>query len=259
MLAPDRKRRLPPHPRCVGVVTSPVGAALHDILHVMGRRAPWTRVVIRGCRVQGDGAAEEIAAAIRCLSGAGCADLLIIGRGGGSVEDLWAFNQEVVARALAECRIPTISAVGHETDVTIADLVADLRAPTPSAAAEAAVPDRPALQRELENLRLGLVRAQQRTLRDGRQRCTNLERLLDRSLATRLSNSRSRLATAAARLNALSPLAAMGRGYAVPLAADGSLLRNEQQLRDAGTFRLRMVDGSVPCAVRDENDAEATP
>ncbi len=141
LLAPERKRRLPLHPACVGVVTSLEGAALRDILSVLRRRAPWTRVVVCGCRVQGNGAAGEIAAAIGRFGSAG-ADLLIIGRGGGSREDLWAFNEEIVARAIAASAIPTISAVGHETDLTIADLVADLRAPTPSAAAEAAVPPR---------------------------------------------------------------------------------------------------------------------
>jgi exodeoxyribonuclease VII large subunit len=146
---PLRKRPLPRVPLRIGVVTSPTGAVLHDIVKVVRRRAPWTRVVLAGCRVQGEGAAEEIAAAIRLLARANCVDVVIVARGGGSIEDLWAFNEEVVARAIAECPIPTISAVGHETDVTIADLVADLRAPTPSAAAEAAVPDGEVLRREL--------------------------------------------------------------------------------------------------------------
>ncbi|HEV2131227.1 MAG TPA: exodeoxyribonuclease VII large subunit, partial [Longimicrobiaceae bacterium] len=149
LTAPERKRSLPRCPACVGVVTSASGAALRDILAVLRRRAPWTRVVLSSCRVQGDGAAQEVAGAIRLFARAGCADVLIIGRGGGSVEDLWAFNEEIVARAIAESPIPTISAVGHETDITIADLVADLRAPTPSAAAEAAVADGAALRREL--------------------------------------------------------------------------------------------------------------
>ena len=132
LLDPARRRPIPAFPRSVGVVTSLSGAALRDILTVIGRRAPWTRVVLYGTRVQGEGASLEIAAAIGKLGGSGEVDLLIVGRGGGSIEDLWAFNEEPVARAIAECPVPVISAVGHETDVTIADLVADLRAPTPT-------------------------------------------------------------------------------------------------------------------------------
>jgi exodeoxyribonuclease VII large subunit len=135
LTSPLRKRPLPRVPAVVGVVTSPDGAALRDVISVIRRRAPWTRLVVAGCRVQGDGAAAEIVAALeRCGRFSG-ADVLIVGRGGGSVEDLWAFNDEAVARAIAACPVPVISAVGHETDFTIADLVADLRAPTPSAAA----------------------------------------------------------------------------------------------------------------------------
>jgi len=139
LLAPERKRPLPRDPRCVGVVTSPTGAALRDIVSVLARRAPWSRVVLCGSRVQGERAAAEIAAALRRLDASGMADVIIVGRGGGSLEDLWAFNEEPVARAVAECRTPVVSAVGHEVDVTISDLVADARAPTPSAAAEAVV------------------------------------------------------------------------------------------------------------------------
>ena len=158
LTSPHRKRPIPAHPACVGVVTSSAGAALRDVISVIRRRAPWTRIVLSAARVQGEGAAAEIAAAIRRIGAAGCADVLIVGRGGGSIEDLWAFNEEVVARAIAESPVPVISAVGHETDFTIADLVADLRAPTPSAAAEAAVPDANAVRRELQDLRERMAR-----------------------------------------------------------------------------------------------------
>lgn len=141
LLAAERKRPLPRFPRTVGVVTSTGGAALRDILSVIGRRAPWTRVVVAGARVQGDGAALEIAEALHAVTRSADLDVVIVGRGGGSIEDLWAFNEESVARAIAASPVPVISAVGHETDITIADLVADYRAPTPSAAGEAAVPD----------------------------------------------------------------------------------------------------------------------
>ncbi|MDB4951147.1 MAG: Exodeoxyribonuclease 7 large subunit, partial [Gemmatimonadetes bacterium] len=156
LTSPLRRRPIPRHPACVGIVTSSAGAALHDVVTVIRRRAPWTRIVLSAARVQGEGAAQEVADAIRRIGRAGCADVLIVGRGGGSVEDLWAFNEEVVARAIAECPVPVISAVGHETDVTIADLVADLRAPTPSAAAEAAVPDGEHVRAELAALSVRL-------------------------------------------------------------------------------------------------------
>ncbi|HEX2190825.1 MAG TPA: exodeoxyribonuclease VII large subunit, partial [Longimicrobiaceae bacterium] len=168
LTAPERRRPLPRAPECVGVVTSLAGAALRDVLAVVRRRAPWTRVVVAGCRVQGEGAAEEIAAAIGRFARAGCADVLIVGRGGGSVEDLWAFNEEAVARAIAGSPVPVISAVGHETDVTIADLVADLRAPTPSAAAEAAVPDGAALRAEVARSGARLADALATRVEEGR-------------------------------------------------------------------------------------------
>ncbi|HSJ25629.1 MAG TPA: exodeoxyribonuclease VII large subunit, partial [Longimicrobiales bacterium] len=188
LLAPERKRPLPRHPRVVGVVTSPVGAVLHDIVHVIRRRAPWTRVILSAARVQGDGAALDVARALRLLQHSPAQpDVIIVGRGGGSMEDLWAFNEEPVARAIAECPVPVISAVGHEVDVTIADLVADLRAPTPSAAAEHAVPDGDALREELAVARLRLGRALRRYaaarrdhLEVARERLTGrMERLLE--------------------------------------------------------------------------------
>ena len=159
LLDPRRKRALPRHPGTVGIVTSATGAALRDMLTVIRRRAPWTRVLVRSCRVQGEGAAVEVAEAIRVLSACGRADVLIVGRGGGSIEDLWTFNEEAVARAIAACSLPVISAVGHEIDVTIADLVADHRAPTPTAAAEAAVPDAVQLGELLETLPIRFARA----------------------------------------------------------------------------------------------------
>ena len=153
LMDPARKRVLPACPACVGVVTSATGAALHDILSVIGARAPWTRVLLRSARVQGEGAAEDVARAIGEVARSGLADVILVGRGGGSLEDLWAFNREEVARAIAESPVPVVSAVGHEVDVTISDLVADLRAATPSAGAEAVVPDRAALAARLAALR----------------------------------------------------------------------------------------------------------
>jgi exodeoxyribonuclease VII large subunit len=252
LTAPGRKRPIPAHPECVGVVTSSSGAALRDIVSVIRRRAPWTRIVLSACRVQGEGAATEIAAAVRRIANAGCADVLIVGRGGGSVEDLWAFNEEAVARAIVESPVPVISAVGHETDFTIADLVADLRAPTPSAAAEAAVPDGSAVRRELAELRERLVRCTRERVDTGRETVFNAQLDLREAGRRMLSGRRDRTSAVAGRLHALSPLATLARGYAVPLGRDGRLLRSVEDFAAGEGFTLRVVDGSVGCRVEGE-------
>jgi exodeoxyribonuclease VII large subunit len=248
LLDPARKRPLPAFAGRIAVVTSETGAVLQDILHVLRRRAPWVRVQLCPARVQGDGAADSIACALE-LAGRGGADLVIVARGGGSLEDLWAFNEEPVARAIAACPVPVISAVGHETDVTIADLVADLRAPTPSAAAERAVPDRgelawrltAAAERAAAGIRRGLHRRRDELDRRGAE--------LDDGIAERLRRRRERLLRSAARLEALSPLAALRRGYAVPADAGGRILRGVAAFAVGAPFRLRLVDGSVDCTV----------
>jgi exodeoxyribonuclease VII large subunit len=265
---PSRKRPLPRHPRTVGIVTSPVGAALHDMIHVIERRAPWTRVVLSPARVQGEGAAYDIARAIGMFERGGIPiDVLIVGRGGGSIEDLWAFNEEVVARAIVMCPVPVISAVGHEVDVTIADLVADLRAPTPSAAAENAVPDGDALRAELTAVRARLARTLRGfAVRRGEQLDVARERLDRRihrlvekrgeqlnSARERLSQRvhrivdrrRTTLARLAAQVNALSPLQSLARGYAVPLDEQGHILRRTADFVVDAPFALRVADGTV--------------
>lgn len=255
---PARKRPLPPFPRAVGVVTSTDGAALHDIVTVIRRRAPWVDVVVRATRVQGEGAAEEVATAIRALSGCGAVEVLLVGRGGGSAEDLWAFNDERVARALAESPVPTVSAVGHEVDVTIADLVADRRAPTPSAAAEWAVPDRLALARELGTVRERMARAVLRRRADGAEALERLARQMRRAFAEGLADRRARLQALADRLQALSPLAVLKRGYAVPLDLAGRVLRGVAAFRAGARFHLRVDGGRVAARaeeVRREGDA----
>jgi exodeoxyribonuclease VII large subunit len=250
LTAAARKRPLPRHPTTIGVVTSPSGAVLHDIVNVVRRRAPWTRIVLCGCRVQGEGAAQEIADAITLFGRSGVADVLIVGRGGGSVEDLWAFNEEVVARAIADSPVPVVSAVGHETDVTIADLVADLRAPTPSAAAEAVVPDGAALRRELAGTlgRLGTALAGRAAY--ARESVDDARESLDRCAARVVDHRRDRVRSAARHLHALSPLAALSRGFAVPLATGGRLLRGVADFAEGESFELRVRDGSVPCRVQ---------
>ncbi|HET7274501.1 MAG TPA: exodeoxyribonuclease VII large subunit [Longimicrobiaceae bacterium] len=249
LTSPERKRRLPAHPACIGVVTSASGAVLHDIVDVVKRRAPWTRIILCSCRVQGEGAADDIARAIELFGRAGCADVLIVGRGGGSMEDLWAFNEEIVARAIAASNIPTISAVGHETDVTIADLVADLRAPTPSAAAEAAVPEMAAIARELghhaDRLRSGALRR----VDSSRKRLFDAGDRLSSGARRGLQRSGERVAAASGRLDLLSPLSTLRRGFAVPLGANGQVLRQARDFEPGGEFTLRVVDGSVPCVV----------
>jgi exodeoxyribonuclease VII large subunit len=275
LLAPERKRPLPRHPRVVGVVTSPVGAVLHDILHVIGRRAPWTRVLLSPARVQGDGAALDVARALRLFERSAVRpDVIIVGRGGGSMEDLWAFNEEPVARAIAACSVPVISAVGHETDVTIADLVADLRAPTPSAAAEHAVPDGAVLRQELIVGRARLARALRRYAGSRRDRIElareRLERRIVRLAEARrgalgmagerlesrmlrvLEARRAALGTLAGRLDALSPLQALARGYAVPLDSGEHVLRRRADFAPGMPFRLRVADGVVDCTVDEE-------
>jgi exodeoxyribonuclease VII large subunit len=256
LLAPERKRPIPRFPETVGIVTSPVGAALHDILHVIGRRAPWTRVVFAPARVQGEGAAEDIARAIRRIDREGAADVLIVGRGGGSVEDLWAFNQEVVARAIATCETPVISAVGHEVDVTIADLVADERAPTPSAAAERAVPDGEFLRRHLAQLGTRLGAGLRLVARERRRDVQGWGEALEEALQALVRQRRNRLARGAAKLEALSPLAALGRGYAVAQAPDGRLLRRAADFRPGDTFLLRVAEGRVRARTEDVEETD---
>jgi exodeoxyribonuclease VII large subunit len=267
LLAPERKRPIPRFPACVGVVTSPTGAALRDIISVLERRAPWTRVVLSGSRVQGEGASTEIAEAIRALCASGQPDVIIVGRGGGSLEDLWAFNEEPVARAIADATVPVVSAVGHEVDVTIADLVADVRAPTPSAAAETVVPDRAVLVTQLRAApeRLGrglrqanerkrecvagmlasLARSVERRLGPARQaldlRTAGIERRM-RGLAERRGSA---LSAMSGRLEALSPLATLGRGYSVARTSEGRVLREVQDFEPGLRFTLRVSDGTI--------------
>jgi exodeoxyribonuclease VII large subunit len=259
LTAPERKRPLPAHPACVGVVTSPSGAAFRDIVTVIRRRAPWTRIVLSGARVQGEGAAAEIVAALERIAAARCADVVIVGRGGGSIEDLWAFNEESVARAVAACPVPVISAVGHETDVTIADLVADLRAATPSAAAEAAVPDRAELTREVSALGLRLARCARDRVDTGGERLSEARSRLEQAGRRSLAVRGEALASAAGRLHALSPLSTLARGFAVPLDERGRVLRTAASFPPGTSFRLRVVDGTVAARAESHPDAGTPP
>ena len=250
LLAPDRKRALPRMPNAVGVVTSAEGAALHDIINVVKKRAPWVKLVLSPARVQGEGAAIDIANAIRRLQSSDV-DVIIVGRGGGASEDLWAFNEEIVARAIAAAPVPVVSAVGHETDVTIADLVADLRAPTPSAAAERVVPDRAMMLREFEATRQRMRLATLRRVTQARSRMELFARDLMRNIRMITRDRQQRLRAGAGKLEALSPLAALSRGYSVALGPGGHVLRRTADFLPGSMFTLRVSDGSVECRVNE--------
>ncbi|HEV8305481.1 MAG TPA: exodeoxyribonuclease VII large subunit [Gemmatimonadales bacterium] len=249
LLDPARKRRLPPFPRRIAVVTSPDGAALRDIHAVVTRRWPIAELVVVPAKVQGEGAEASVCAALARVARVE-ADVAIVGRGGGAAEDLWAFNSERVARALAAVPVPVISAVGHETDVTLCDLVADLRAPTPSAAAEAATPDRVEVLGHVAHLAQRLARG----LTQRSQRAVDrLDRTADRltgAIQFRLERSRALLAAHGARLDALSPLRILARGYAVARDADGRVLKRVAQLPEGREFQLRVTDGEVAARVQ---------
>jgi exodeoxyribonuclease VII large subunit len=245
LLAPERKRPLPRYPRCVAVVTSRDGAALHDVVAVLKRRAPGVRVVLVATAVQGDGAPRALAQAIDRVGRWAGADTLIVGRGGGGREDLWAFNDERVARALAACPIPTISAVGHEIDLTVCDLVADWRAPTPSAAAEAAVRAHLEVAAELRALadRLGVAVDVQ--LGAARARFATAVRHVAVTSRRCTERRRARLETTAARLNGVSPLATLARGYAVAREPGGRALTSVRRFEPGDAFELLLRDGRV--------------
>jgi exodeoxyribonuclease VII large subunit len=262
-----RKRPIPFLPSKIGIVTSPTGAVIRDMIHVLTRRFPDIGVLLDPVLVQGAAAAGEIASAVRRLGGRGDLDVLIVARGGGSMEDLWAFNEEVVARAIAECPIPVISAVGHETDFTIADFVADLRAPTPSAAAEVAVPVkedlleglegkrrrlRQAAVQRIETLRLHL-RQWQAFFRDPGRRLAELLLRLDhlRERLTGLAAHRievlgERLKGVQKHLDSLNPLAILERGYAVVTPEGVSRpLRRAGEVRDGDRLKIRLYEGDL--------------
>ena len=265
------KRPLARYPRTVGVITSPTGAAVRDILNVLGRRYPLAKVLFAPVLVQGDGAPPQIVDALARVNAIEDVDVIIVGRGGGSLEELWAFNDERVARAVYESRVPVISAVGHETDFTICDFVADLRAPTPSAAAELAVPDTQGL---LQKLQADAVRREQ-LLQSALQRethrlkmmcekrclCSPLfyveERqmrldMLTQALANATGNAvhreAQRLAADAAKLDALSPLKVLGRGYAIPYK-NGEVLTSVQGAQAGDRLTIRLCDGELACTV----------
>ena len=270
LFAAERKRALPKFPRRIGIVTSPSGAAIRDILNVLKRRAPWLQILINPVRVQGSGAAAEIAVAIRELATPNenwaMVDLIVVTRGGGSIEDLWEFNEEIVARTITDVAIPIVSAIGHEIDFTIADFVADLRAPTPSAAAELIVPDIGDLRRRIEELsaclhkclrnfvqhqktrlrflsQQTLVRNLVARMREAQQRFDLMRELLARLTKQKIDNARERFQRADAILRVLGPDATLRRGYSITTDESGKLIRSIATVRPKMKIRTRVSDG----------------
>jgi exodeoxyribonuclease VII large subunit len=243
---PTRKRPLPPFPSRIAVVTSPTGAAIRDLLHVLHRRWPAVEVWIVPVPVQGPGAAAEIARGITQANRLPGCDLIITGRGGGSLEDLWPFNEEVVARAIFTSRLPVVTGIGHEIDVTVADLVADVHAPTPTAAGERAVPDVREVRGRLDLLRDRLARATRDHLADAHARLDDLRRRVQRAIDLDLRRRRDLLARRAAQLDALSPLQVLARGYSLTYReGEASPLRSVADLRPGDRLRTLLADGSL--------------
>jgi len=245
LLDDSRKRPIPPFPRRVAIVTSADGAALRDIVAVMRKRNAGVQLVVCPAKVQGDGAALEIAAALRRVARWALADVVIVGRGGGGKEDLWAFNDERVARAVVECPVPVISAVGHEVDITVCDAVADLRASTPSAAAAAACSARDEIVKAFALARRELSDAITSRVQNARSELEGLGRRITQTAEGIIAARKSFLGAAAGRLNALSPLATLSRGYAVARDPKGTALTSTRQFHAGLSFELLLHDGRV--------------
>lgn len=242
----ERKRPLPRFPRRIAVVTSPTGAAVRDLIEVLQRRWPPAELLVVPSRVQGPGAATELAVAVAVANQiAGC-DLIVLARGGGSLEDLWAFNEEVLARAIAASEVPVVSAVGHEVDVTVADLVADLRAPTPSTAGTLIVPDARELAAGLAGLQLRLASALQGRTIQARAAVDALAGRAQRAIERTLDQKRRDLSRLAAQTEALSPLGVLARGYSLTTRADdGVVVRRPDDIPPGSRLRTRLAEGEV--------------
>ena len=266
LFAPEHKKRIPKIPFSVGIITAPGGAAVQDMINVSRRRFPAVKLYLYPSLVQGPSAPAQLINALKNLDASGLCDVIIIGRGGGSTEDLWCFNDENLAHAVYECKTPIISAVGHETDFTICDFVADLRAPTPSAAAELAVPDVRDLKKQFENVQTRLVNTlsartdylRQRLLTlsqrpvlqspqsyfdDRRMAVARDEEKLYQLVGTRLERERMKLFAQNEKLNSLNPLSVLGRGFSVAFGEDGKAIRSVDELPEGKEFELMLSDG----------------
>lgn len=272
LFAPEHKKPLPKYPKRIAIITSSAGAAVHDMLRILNARWPMSEVVLLPVRVQGAEAPPEIAGTLRYANKWQVADLIITGRGGGSMEDLWAFNDERVARAIFDSDIPVISAVGHEPDVTISDYVADLRAATPSNAAELAVPDQAELRKKLQMMQSAMLQSVQKNVKLGRQRLSGLaekrvlqsplnyledRRMLLDFLSTRLQaaqqktlhEKKQQFIRLTAALDAMSPLKVLARGYGMVSGPDGALLRRASDVQPGDTIRVSLSSGSLMACV----------
>lgn len=278
MFAPEYKQPIPKFVRRLGVVTAPTGAAIRDIINIATRRNPGIRIILYPAKVQGEGAAESVAAGLAALDALGV-DVIIVGRGGGSIEDLWAFNEETVARAIFSCHTPVISAVGHETDTTIADFVADLRAPTPSAAAELAVADVTAWLQALDEDALQLQRIMQRMIKDARsrlrecelrmryakpqqrlmqqkQRLDEYEERLRRAMQSLLEQTRHQLALIEERLRRFSPYEKLESGYGCILTEDGRRIRSVSQVAPGEVVQIYLADGRMTARIQEVKESK---
>jgi exodeoxyribonuclease VII large subunit len=255
---PDRKQPIPRYPRRIVIVTSPTGAAVRDLLQVTGRRWTLADILVAPTRVQGAGAGAEIAAAIRLANRIKDADLIIVARGGGSSEDLWAFNEEIVARAIAGSRLPVVSAVGHEIDVTLADLAADKRALSPSEAGELVVPDSREVAMHLDRLADRIHQVSQTRLHDARAQLDQLADRARRALRLDLDRRRHGLARLAASLEALNPLSVLARGYSLTFRADGNtlmLIRSAEEVHPGDLIYTRLSSGQFQSRVTLRHDS----
>lgn len=269
---PRYKKPLPKYPRRVGIITAATGAAIRDMINVSGRRFPLTELVLYPSLVQGDGAPAQLIRGLEVFNTVCPVDVIILGRGGGSLEDLWAFNDEGLARAIFASRVPVISAVGHETDFSISDFVADLRAPTPSAAAELAMPEAGEVKRKLHNVidRMSLVtenriknlrrslealascpqmQSQMRLIDDRRMAILNLDREMENLMNRLMERKRSSLLQDAARLDALSPLAVMSRGYSALFNEKGETIHKNEQIKAGDRVNVRLSDGTAKAQI----------
>ena len=273
MFAEEYKQQIPKFAKRIGIVTAPTGAAIRDIMNVSARRNPYVQLILYPALVQGDGAAESIVKGIQMLDAHGV-DVMIVGRGGGSIEDLWAFNEEIVARAIFDCTTPIISAVGHETDTTIADYVADMRAPTPSAAAELAVFEYHALENFLEEKRLKLKRTlyqkiqlermkleryrvkmnylHPRTkLQKQQQRSVDIEQRMRSVMDIKLGMAKQRLAIKIEQMKGLSPLAKLNQGFSYVTSASGKVVKSVEHVNANDSLKIYVTDGIVKAKVED--------
>lgn len=274
LFSPERKRPIPKIPTRVGIITAPTGAAIRDMINISGRRFPMAELVLFPSLVQGADAPEQLVSGLNYFSETGSVDVVIIGRGGGSIEDLWAFNDEGVARAVAMSRVPVISAVGHETDFTICDFVADLRAPTPSAAAELALPESGELKRKLNNtvshnmllISRGIesrrrsleALSSSRVLRDPKN-ITDEKRMLTVSLTDKLfaasramiDSNRIKFLSSAAKLDALNPLSILSRGYTALFNEGGNVIKSVAEVNRGDVVTMRAADGEITAEVRE--------